>query len=345
MIQVDTLLNEFVAFEKVLESQEIGNGNINDTYRVVLLLPNGNTAEYILQRLNHQVFAKPFQLMHNQVSVAKHLRQNKRYPLQIAEPIPTFKQNWLHVDASGNHWRLFSYIGNSFTPEGLVDPACVREAAHAYGTFALALSDFPVELLHETIEGFHDTDRRWNQFMEILKYDKLGRTNLAKPEIESILALKPLFDQISKLKKTLPVRVTHNDTKAGNILFDRITHKALAVIDWDTIMPGTVLSDFGDMVRTFVPNMPEDAPASEITLRKDVLNALLEGYCEATSGFLNSAEEEHLFLGGLWMTGEQAMRFLTDFLEGDVYFKTTQPMHNLQRTRNQLRLLDMLQTL
>jgi aminoglycoside phosphotransferase (APT) family kinase protein len=164
-----------------------------------------------------------------------------------------------------------------------------------------------------------------------------------RAEIDALFAIKPLFDKIQELKQVLPLRVTHNDTKAGNVLMDKSTGKAIAVIDWDTVMPGLILSDFGDMVRTFVPNHAEDAATSTLQTRQEIMDALLEGFLSETENMLTAAEKTQLPLGGQWMTGEQALRFLTDYLAGDVYFKVKDPEHNLRRTQNQLRLLQLLQ--
>ena len=155
-------------------------------------------------------------------------------------------------------------------------------------------------------------------------------------EIESMFLAKPVFDQISQLKKSgdLPLRVAHNDTKAGNVLFDTQTHKAVSVIDLDTVMPGTLLSDFGDMVRTFVPNCTEDS-TSIPAQRTEVLEALKRGFLTETEAFLTQIEKDNLMLGGAWIIGEQALRFLTDWLAGDVYYKIKSPKHNLVRAQNQ----------
>ena len=159
---------------------------------------------------------------------------------------------------------------------------------------------------------------------------------------------KPIFDQISSLKSsgTLPLRVTHNDTKAGNVLLDSASGRALAVIDLDTVMPGTILSDFGDMVRTFVPDRYEDDPDTEnLTLRMEILEALTEGFLSQTADFLTAAEREYLMLGASWIVGEQALRFLTDYLAGDPYYKTNYPEHNLVRARNQISVVSSLRSL
>ncbi len=213
------------------------------------------------------------------------------------------------------------------------------EAARAYGAFARALQAFPVRELVETIPGFHDTDRRWEIFTDVLEKNPAQRVQHGTAEIYAMKEALPVFKTISRMKKSgeLPVRVTHNDTKAGNVLFDKKTHKALAVIDLDTVMPGAVLSDFGDMVRTFAPDKTEDNPTA-VSLRQDIIAALREGFLSETADWLSEAERKHLMLGAAWITGEQALRFLTDWLAGDVYYKIHYPEHNLIRTRNQLAL-------
>jgi aminoglycoside phosphotransferase (APT) family kinase protein len=251
----------------------------------------------------------------------------------------------LHQDAKGNYWRVFPFFENTFSPDGISDPAIAYEAARAYGAFAAALRDFPTHELGETIPGFHDTEQRWAFFLTILDQDPVGRVARAQAEIAAIFEIKPVFDKIQHLRTQLPLRVTHNDTKAGNILIDKTTQKAVAVIDWDTVMPGLILSDFGDMVRTFVPNGPEDAASQGLQMRQEILDALLSGFLSETEAFLSTEEKAQLLLGGQWMTGEQTLRFLTDYLAGDVYFKVRDPEHNLRRTQNQLRLLHLLQTL
>ncbi|MBC7774436.1 MAG: aminoglycoside phosphotransferase family protein, partial [Phycisphaerae bacterium] len=278
----------------------------------------------------------------NTLRVCQHL-EKQDYPYQIAAPLPALDGTYLQKDADGNYWRTFPFIENSFAPEGIFDPHIAYEAARAYGAFARALRDFPADSLAETIPGFHDTDQRWQAFLKTLEEDPAQRVAGTRPEIEAIFAAKPIFDKISRLKKLgeLPLRVAHNDTKAGNVLFDLNTHKALAVIDLDTVMPGTLLSDFGDMVRTFAPDCTEDEPTSP-NLRSDVLEALTKGFLEETEGFITKTEKENLILGAAWIVGEQALRFLTDWLVGDVYYKINSPEHNLVRARNQLLLLETL---
>jgi Ser/Thr protein kinase RdoA (MazF antagonist) len=329
------IAHSFFQIECWNAAEPIGTGNINDTYRIDFE-QGGKSFSFLLQRLNHQVFLDPDAVMRNICRVTDHLKTTG-FRYASPGPIPTLNGQYLHRDDSGNYWRCFPFLPHTYSPEGKTDAVTAYEAARAYGAFARALRDFPAAELTETIPGFHDTDRRWEVFLKTIDADPAKRVAAAAPEIEAMFRAKPVFDTISHLKKTgdLPLRVTHNDTKAGNVLFDEASHKAVAVIDLDTVMPGTILSDFGDMVRTFVPDKSEDEP-SHVSLRSDMLAALREGFLSETADFLSNSEREHLLLGGAWITGEQALRFLTDWLAGDVYYKLKYPEHNLVRARNQL---------
>lgn len=333
-----SVLHQFFQFDSLLRAEPFGSGNINDTYRVEFLLKH-QPQIWILQRLNHQVFTNPDAVMHNIQIVAEHLHTRPDFPLQIPTPVPLPDGRLLHRDAAGNYWRVFPFYENTYAPEHLPDPAVAYEAARAYGIFLYALRDCPLHRIQETIPGFHDTDRRWAAFQEILKQNPVGRAQETQAEIMALLAAKPVFDAVSTLKKSgeLPLRITHNDTKAGNVLLDNTTGRAVAVIDWDTIMPGTVLSDFGDMVRTFAADRQEDKPGT-VAVRADILQALQQGFLEQTADFLTETERENLSLGAQWIVGEQALRFFTDYLAGDVYYKIKYPEHNLVRAQNQLAL-------
>ncbi|MCC7467220.1 MAG: aminoglycoside phosphotransferase family protein [Saprospiraceae bacterium] len=332
------IISAFFDFESADKPTPIGKGNINDTYRVDFTHGSIHRT-LIIQRLNHQVFKQPVVVMENTLKVCDFLR-NQEYPLEVPAPLKAKNGAYLVQDQQGNYWRAFPYVSNSYTPEGPPTTGVAREAARAYGAFARALRHFPAETLTETIPGFHDTDKRWQYFMEMAKEDPAGRVKGVAPEIEALFEAKPLFDFISQLKTSgsLPLRVAHNDTKAGNVLFHSETHKALAVIDLDTVMPGTLLSDFGDMVRTFAPSLPEDAK-DQPRIRTDILKALEEGFLSQTADFITETEKKHLLTGGAWIIGEQALRFLTDWIAGDVYYKIGYPDHNLVRARNQLSLL------
>jgi Ser/Thr protein kinase RdoA (MazF antagonist) len=332
---LETIAGKFFHMDRWIGATPIGNGNINDTYRIDFEA-DGVSQTFIMQRLNHTIFRQPEAVMQNICMVTSHLRDNG-FPYESPAPLAAFNGLFFYIDPSGNYWRCFPFLADTYAPEGKTDISTALESAKAYGAFARALRDLPAKNLAETIPGFHDTDRRWDVFMQVVQDDPAGRVAGAAEEIDAMLRAKPVFDTVSKLKKSgdLPLRVTHNDTKAGNVLFSKHTHKAVAVIDLDTVMPGAILSDFGDMVRTFVPDKMEDDP-TEITLNSAILEALTSGFLSETADFLTSAEKDHLLLGGAWITGEQALRFLTDWLAGDIYYKIQYPSHNLVRTRNQL---------
>ncbi|GAB4489983.1 MAG: phosphotransferase [Saprospiraceae bacterium] len=334
---LESLARLFFQLDRWLGAAPVGNGNINDTYRIDFER-NGVEETWLLQRLNHLVFKDPEVVARNIQLICEYL-VGQDFPYKIAAPVAALDGRFLQNDKSGNYWRVFPFFKNTFAPEGLADAEIAYEGARAYGAFARALRSFPVEKLAETIPGFHNTDRRWQVFLEVLAKNPANRVETSQAEIEAVFAAKPVFEKISQLKKNgaLPLRVTHNDTKAGNVLFDQTTHKALAVIDLDTVMPGTILSDFGDMVRTFAPDRQEDDPQN-VALRLDILDALQRGFLEEAADFLTLTEKENLLLGTAWIAGEQALRFLTDWLAGDVYYKIRFPEHNLVRARNQLAL-------
>lgn len=337
---MESIVQQFLRFDRLVNISPVGDGNINDTWRITVE-NQGNTQSFILQRINHRIFRDPAAVMQNIERVTAHISSSD-FPYASPAPVRTVSGDLL-CEYDNGFWRVFPFLENTYVPDDQVTEEIAYEAARAYGAFARALGNFPARELSETIPGFHDTDRRWDTFLEVISSDPAGRVEGSRKEIEAMYAAKPLFDRISELKSSgaLPVRVTHNDTKAGNILFDRQSNKAVAVIDLDTVMPGVILSDFGDMVRTFVPDRREDAPG-EVSTRPEMLRALLEGFHSSTSGFLNETEQELLVTGGAWITGEQALRFLTDWLAGDVYYKISHPEHNLLRSRNQISLFNAL---
>lgn len=332
-----SVARNFFHIDRWLGAKPVGNGHINDTYRIEFET-DGTVYEFLLQRLNSHIFHHPEAVMNNIRKISDFLSKQD-YPYQITHPVTTLDGALSHTDPIGNSWRVFPFISNSYTPEGQVSPEIAFEAAKAYGAFARALRHFPAEELSETIPGFHDTERRWAVFEHILEQNPAKRVRESAPEIAGIQEARPVFDRIARMKNSgeLPIRVTHNDTKAGNVLFDLDNHQALAVIDLDTVMPGTILSDFGDMVRTFAPDRVEDHP-EEVRVRVEIVDALKSGFLTQTADYLTETEQKHLLFGAAWITGEQALRFLTDWLAGDVYYKIDYPEHNLVRARNQLAL-------
>lgn len=310
-----------------------GAGLINDTYRV---RPAGEERDWLLQRLNHFVFRRPQVVMDNIAKIADHLA-TQDYTGVILQPLRTQSGALLHRDEEGNYWRVFPFFANAFSIDQAAQPEQVFQAGRAYGLFshALASLDPKVAGIGETIPGFHDSVGRLPAFEAALDNSPGTRPRNAANEIADMREYQSLFYEIDNLG--LPRRITHNDTKINNVLFDEETGAVRGVIDWDTIMPGTLLSDFGDMVRTMTPNYDENyQKAEEIEVVADYFEALCQGFLPAVEDILTSAEKENLVRAGQWITLEQALRFLTDYLNGDVYYKTNFPEQNLLRTRNQL---------
>ena len=332
---MEPVVSQFFDFQHFVSLAPFGTGHINDTY--TLEIREGEAPKsYLLQRLNHNVFRRPEVVMQNIRLVAEHLSRQD-YPLEILAPLTTGDGRLLHRDEAGNFWRVFPFFEKTVTFDKVETPEQAFEAARAFGVFAKALNDMDPSQLQPTIPGFHDGEKRLAYFLDVLKRAIPERLETARAEVEEVLQNQLIFNKIASLR--LPVRVVHHDTKINNVLFGAATLKAACVIDLDTVMPGIVLSDFGDMMRTFTSEADEDeADLSKVGLRLPVFKAMTEGFLSEMSGLLTPAERENLVEGGRWLTLMQVIRFLADYLEGDIYYKTNYPEHNLVRTRNQLAL-------
>ena len=276
--------------------------------------------------------------MYNIIRVAEHLRR-VNYPRRILTPLTDAEGNLLHRDEAGGVWRVFPYFAQTVTLSRPEHKEQVRAAAGAYGEFLHCLRDLPPTEISETLPHFHDANYRKSQLLSVLQNAAPERRIAARREIDIIESAFSFLAQMSHL--TLPRRITHNDTKISNLLFAPDRRTPVAVIDWDTIMPGTVLSDFGDMVRTFCNDAAEDeADLKKVKFNRDYYIAAEKGFLAETQNMLTPAEKENLYAGARRVILVQAMRFLTDFLAGDVYYKTTYPEQNLLRVRNQLALYE-----
>jgi aminoglycoside phosphotransferase (APT) family kinase protein len=314
----------------------LGNGLVNDTYLV-----ENQSITFVLQRVNTHVFPNPNLILENTKLVAAHL-DSVDFGLKIPMPVAANDGRFLITDADKNVWRAFPFFGNTFSPETDISPDIAHESARAIGHFLKKTHGFSVKHFQSPLPGFHDTAKRFDYFLKIFDENKYHRNSDAKAEIDAIFSKKHYFLTINALISAgkLPIHLTHGDPKAGNILLHKTTQKAVAVIDLDTMMGGSVLADFGDMMRSFAPNLAENDPEIEkMTIRKSIVKAMINGFLSEMAEILTPTERENLFLGGQWIIYEQALRFLTDFLAGDIYYKTTNPLQNLHRTRNQLALL------
>ncbi|MEZ4958643.1 MAG: aminoglycoside phosphotransferase family protein [Saprospiraceae bacterium] len=332
---MEHIVSHFLDFEKLVSFLPFGGGHINDTFKVAIN-EGGQHKNYLLQRINHQVFQQPEQVMENIFLVAEHL-SNQAYPLNILSPIHSKNGGWLFKGTEGNFWRLFPFFENTVSFHSVESVEQAFGAARAFGIFAKALNGMDASKLLVTIPGFHDGLARLAHFKKVLKNARQERLREANSEIQILLDNQLVFKKIASLG--LPLRAVHHDAKINNLLFDKTTLKPVAVVDLDTVMPGIVLSDFGDMVRTFTcPADEDEADLSKVEMRVPFFEAVLEGFLSETGSLLTPAERENLAAGGRWLTLMQAMRFLGDYLTGDVYYKTKYPRHNLVRARNQLAL-------
>ena len=321
-----------------------GSGHINDTFAVTCRTAIGHTRRYLLQRINGRIFRDVPALMENIARVTRHARS--RLPAASAERVLTLISDREGAaftrDESGAAWRCYDFIEGARTYDLLERPEQAREAAAAFGRFQGLLADLPAPRLHETIPAFHHTRRRFETFLEIVRRDPAGRVAAAREEIAFVTARETMVDRLldRHARGELPERITHNDTKLNNVMLDDVTGRAVCVIDLDTVMPGLALYDFGDLVRSATNAAPEDGTdLAQVIARPEIFTALAEGYLATARSFLSSAEIAELAFSGRLITFEIGLRFLTDFIEGDVYFKTKRPGHNLDRARNQFALV------
>ena len=317
-----------------------GNGHINDTY----ISADGN---YILQRVNTDIFTSPEELMENVAFVTEFLREKIRQeggdPSRETLEIVKTKDGRNYVAAEDGFFRVYKNVRDSITiePEDATLPD-LYEAGAGFGHFQKQLADFDVTRLHETIPHFHDTEKRFMDFERALLKDAAGRRDQAMTEIGFVLALASDASRVLEgiRSEKIPVCVTHNDTKINNLLFDKDTRKALCVIDLDTIMPGSRLYDFGDALRIGASTAAEDERnLTRVHLDTNAFRAFSRGYLSEMGGLLTKTEKQLLPFSVKLMCYECGMRFLTDFLEGDVYFKTDYPEHNLVRARTQFKMV------
>ena len=323
-----------------------GSGHINDTFAVTYSQA-GIPVRYILQRLNRNVFQNPDAVMENVRRVTAHLG-SKTAGLPDASrrtlTLVSARDGTTSVrDAAGELWRCFLFIENVTAHDVLNCPELARKAAAAFGTFQAQLVDLPGGRLHETIPEFHNTVRRFVALERAVVTDSVGRVCLCGPEIEFALKNRALAASLIERQAAglLPERITHNDTKLNNVMLDNVTGEGLCVIDLDTVMPGLALYDFGDLVRSAANPAAEDEPdLAKATLRLDYFAALVEGYLATAGAFLTPAEKECLALSSQVITFEVGLRFLTDFLGGDRYFRVRNDRHhhNLHRCRTQFKL-------
>lgn len=324
-----------------------GSGHINDTYKIDCRQSDGAIKCYILQRLNHEVFKNPEELMENVMGVTTHLRKKilesgGNPDKETLTVIPTMEGKSFHKTESGDYWRLYLFIEGAQTFDQVQRPEDFYESAVAFGQFQQRLSDYPAQTLHETIPDFHNTPVRFETLKKAVEADVCGRRAQVADEIAFVMERGDTIDSLQKLQAAgaLPLRVTHNDTKLNNVMLDSETGKAVCVIDLDTVMPGLAVHDFGDSIRFGASTGAEDeVDLDKISMDLELFELYTKGFLQGCGGRLTPEELKAMPEGARMMTLECGIRFLTDYLEGDTYFKVHRPGHNLDRCRTQFKLV------
>lgn len=332
------IAQQFLDLKGTTRISPLGNGLINDTY----LIDNKYFEErYVLQKINKNVFRDPEKVMHNLVCILDHLQGNPDPRYQLLRIVKTAHSN-AYIDDLNDYWRVFEYLENTQTIDRITDPIQALEAAKAFGNFLKRLDQLDPRLVYDTIENFHNYRSRIQKLEMAVEKDDHARKQHCKEEIDFINNRIHYIESFYSL--SLPLRVIHSDAKIENILFDGPVKKAVCVIDLDIAMPGSILYDYGDMVRSYTNKMKEDSPdLSMIKIDQEVFYQLTKGFLEETKTLMSDSELKNLILGPKMIILIQAIRNLTDYLMGDVYYKIQYGTHNLDRARNQLTLLNCLE--
>ena len=351
MVQAETMLQEVLAaFDfgaPVVGALRYGQGHINDTFVVHTQPEDTSCRRFILQRMSAAAFKRPDQLMENIMGVTEYLGREiesrggdrEREALRVIRPR---NGEPYYTDSANGAWRVYPFVEDTICYQTAETPALFAASGRAFGRFQRLLQGYPAQTLHETIPHFHDTEDRLAKLKAALAADRLGRAAECRPELDFVLsretdcsvALQALRDGV------LPLRVTHNDTKLNNVLMDRDSGEGLCIIDLDTVMPGLSINDFGDSIRFGANHSAEDEKdLSKVNLDVSLFEAYTQAFLEGAGGTLTAAEIDYLPWGAKLMTFERGIRFLTDYLEGDVYFHTTRDGQNLDRCRTQFKLV------
>ncbi len=328
----------FRIHDEFLGYDTIQMGNVNRTYKVNFRMPDGSDKSYLVQNVNTYAFRNPVALMDNIDRVTEHIRAKK--PGEIALHFHHTADRKTYVIDGENFWRMTNYIP-SVTYNSVKDPVILENAGRAFGEFQMQLSDFDSNSLFETIPDFHDTRKRYEKFLASVAEDRAGRADKVRQEIDYLCSVQDQACLLTDLHRAgkLPLRVTHNDTKINNVLFSPEDNRAMVVIDLDTVMPGLMGHDFGDAIRFAANFVEEDCPeADKAGVDLDVFRTFAQGFLSQTAKTLTDTEADTLAMSCFVLTTELATRFLADYLDGDLYFNTKYPGHNLVRGRCQIAL-------
>lgn len=334
----NNIVKQFNISEEVLDISKYGNGHINDT----LLINTDSGKRYILQKLNRNVFKEPEKVMANITAVTEYLKPRLSGNVQTLNLIPCKNGEKYTSDENNDLWRMYDFVENGVSLELPESENDFYQSAVGFGNFQNMLKDYPADTLYETIPNFHNTPERYKAFLEAVEKDPLGRVKTALEEIAFVNERKEFYSILEDSHKNgnLPLKVTHNDTKLNNVMLDAKTRKPICVMDLDTIMPGYSVNDFGDSIRFGASTAAEDEKdLSKVHFDMELFKIYTKGFLFGCNGTLTACEQELLPVGAKMMTIECGMRFLTDYILGDTYFKTEYPEHNLIRCRTQFKLV------
>ena len=341
------VLSAFAIDGELLNIENNKTGNINKTY-IAEYLVQKKKKKYLVQRINSNVFTEPFKLMKNIEGVTSYLKmelkKQKDSSHQVLEIVKTKDGKSLYViDENGTrlYYRVYEFIENSISYDKSTDNTIVKNTGKAFGNFQRLLKDYPMQKLEETIKDFHNTSKRYERLLADIKVDSEGRALSVAEEIVFILKRADIVTEItSRLGDSIPLRVTHNDTKVNNVMMNKKTGDYLAVIDLDTVMPGSMLYDYGDGIRSTASNACEDeTDLDQVYLNMDLFKAYTDGYMSEMASCLTKSELDLMGESIRIITLELAIRFLNDYINGDTYFRIDYETHNLDRARNQLKLV------
>lgn len=335
---LDAILKEFGLDNEALSAIQLNQGLINSTWKI-----GSSEQAYILQKINHSIFNRPEDIAHNIEIISAYLK--KHYPGYLfVSPLQTAEQKSLLYKEGDGYYRAFPFVAGSHSKDVVKTPAQAYEAAKQFGRFTKLLAGLDVSSIKITIPSFHDLGLRYDQFLAALKDGNKERIEQSAEMISQLKQWSFVKDQFEEIKNNpaFKLRVTHNDTKISNVLFDE-ADKGLCVIDLDTVMPGYFISDLGDMIRTYVcPVSEEEADFSKIEIRDEFYKAVVLGYYEEMKDVLTETEKDHFFFAGPFLIYMQALRFITDHLNNDVYYGAKYAGQNFVRAGNQVKLLQRL---
>jgi hypothetical protein len=346
--QLQEISKKFQIYGEILHAETLKIGHINETYSATYS-QGGTRVRYIHQKINRNVFKNPEAVMKNVMRVTSHIRKKlearnvRDLTRRSLIVIPTREGKSYYLNGGEDVWRTFLFIEGVETFESVQSPEQARQAGRAFGEFQHLLVDLPGERLLETIPDFHNTRKRFTALQQAIAKDHYNRARDAAPEIEFALRHEEVVDVIltAMAKRKVPERITHNDTKFNNVMMDVLTGEAMCVVDLDTVMPGCALYDFGDMVRTTTsPTLEDEQDLTKVKMQMPMFRSLAEGYLSAAGQFLTRTEKSLIAISGKLITFEIGIRFLTDYLSGDRYFRIHRSGHNLDRCRTQFKLVE-----